>query len=315
MITTDSLGSADFKRDHGVRHAYVAGSMVRAIASVEMVVAMGKAGLQGYFGTGALGLEDIERGIQEIGAALDDGEAWGVNLLANVSMPEAEMATVSLFLRQDIRRIEVSAFMQITPALVKFRAKGVRRDSNGGVVVERMILAKLSRPEIAELFLGPAPERIVNAVAEAGEITRDEADMLRPVPMSDDICVEADSSGHTDMGVMSTLLPTIRRIRDEAIMRHGFECEVRIGAAGGIGTPEAAASAVVLGADFILTGSVNQCTVEAGTSDAAKDLLVGMNVQDTAYCPSGSLFELDAKTQVLKKGVFFPARANKLHEL
>ena len=85
-----------------------------------------------------------------------------------------------------------------------------------------------------------------------------------------------------------------------------------MGAAGGIGTPEAAAAVFVMGVDFILTGSVNQCTVEAGTSDVVKDLLEGMNVYDTDYAPSGELFELGAKVQVLKKGIFFPARATKL---
>ena len=71
----------------------------------------------------------------------------------------------------------------------------------------------------------------------------------------------------------------------------------------------------VMGADFILTGSINQCTVEAATSDAVKDLLQGMNVHDTDYAPSGELFELGSRVQVLKKGIFFPARATKLVQL
>ena len=83
----------------------------------------------------------------------------------------------------------------------------------------------------------------------------------------------------------------------------------------GIGTPEAAASAFVLGADFILTGSINQCTVEAATSDTVKDILQQINIQDTDYAPAADLFEFGAKVQVVRKGVFFPARANKLYEL
>src|SRR5204863_3164870 len=66
---------------------------------------------------------------------------------------------------------------------------------------------------------------------------------------------------------------------------------------------------------FILTGSINQCTAEAGTSNAVKDMLQDMDVQDTAYCPAGDMFELGAKIQVFRKGLFFPARANKLFEL
>jgi len=71
----------------------------------------------------------------------------------------------------------------------------------------------------------------------------------------------------------------------------------------------------MMGADFIVTGSINQCTVEAGTSVRVKELLQQINVQDTDYAPAGDMFELGAKVQVLKRGVFFPARANKLFEL
>jgi trans-AT polyketide synthase, acyltransferase and oxidoreductase domains len=39
-----------------------------------------------------------------------------------------------------------------------------------------------------------------------------------------------------------------------------------IGLAGGMGTPFAVAAAFVMGADYVLTGSVNQACVEAGTS-------------------------------------------------
>jgi len=50
-------------------------------------------------------------------------------------------------------------------------------------------------------------------------------------------------------------------------------------------------------------------------SDDVKDMLSRLDVQDTAYAPAGDMFELGAKIQVMSKGVFFPARARKLHEL
>lgn len=75
------------------------------------------------------------------------------------------------------------------------------------------------------------------------------------------------------------------------------------------------AAAFVLGADFVLTGSVNQCSVEAGTSDAVKDLLAGLDVQDTAYAPAGDMFELGARVQVVRKATMFAARGNKLYQL
>jgi trans-AT polyketide synthase/acyltransferase/oxidoreductase domain-containing protein len=82
-----------------------------------------------------------------------------------------------------------------------------------------------------------------------------------------------------------------------------------------IGTPEAAVAALMLGAEFTLSGSVNQCTTEAGTSDLVKEMLAAAQVQDMAYAPAGDMFEIGAQVQVLRRGVFFPARANKLFDL
>jgi trans-AT polyketide synthase/acyltransferase/oxidoreductase domain-containing protein len=133
--------------------------------------------------------------------------------------------------------------------------------------------------------------------------------------MAWDVCVESDCGGYTDQGVAFALLPAMLRLRDRLMARRHYPTSIRIGAAGGIGTPEAAAAAFVLGADFVLTGSINQCTVEAGASDAVKDMLQEMDVQHTEYAPAGDAFELGAKIQVLRRGVLFPARAHKLYDL
>src|SRR5690606_19605871 len=119
----------------------------------------------------------------------------------------------------------------------------------------------------------------------------------------DDLCCEADSGGHTDQGVAFSLIPAMTRLRDDMMARHQYPRRIRLGAAGGIGTPAAVAASLVMGVDFVMTGSINQCTVEAGTSDLVKDLLAGINIQDTGYAPAGDLFEYGARVQVLKKGV------------
>lgn len=95
---------------------------------------------------------------------------------------------------------------------------------------------------------------------------------------------------------------------------HKYQQRIRIGAAGGIGTPQSAA-AFTLGAEYIVTGSINQCTVEADTSDLVKDMLNEVNVQDMEYAPAGDSFESGTKVQVLKKGTLFPMRGNKLFAL
>ncbi len=314
-ISPADLGSAAFRRDHGVRYAYVAGGMYKGIASKELVVRMGRAGLLSFLGTGGLGLDRIESDVRFIQAALGPDGIHGVNFLAQLSNPELEEATAGLYLRMGITRVEAAAFLQVTPPLVRYRVTGLGRRADGTVETGHRILAKVSRPEVAQQFLSPPSPKILDALRSAGKISALQAELALSVPMADDVCVESDSGGHTDQGVAFVLIPGMIHLRNEIQSRYVFADQPRIGAAGGLGTPEAVAAAFLLGADFVLTGSINQCSVEAGTSDRVKDMLQAADVQDTAIAPAGDLFEMGAKIQVLRKGVFFPARANKLHDL
>jgi trans-AT polyketide synthase/acyltransferase/oxidoreductase domain-containing protein len=314
-ITAASLGDAEFREDYGIKYAYLAGAMYKGIASKELVVALAKVGLMGFLGTGGMSLEQIETSIRHIQQQLRDGEAYGMNLLCDLHQPQVEERTVDLYIRYGIRNVEAAAFTRITAALARLRLTGIKRTSSGALECPRRIIAKVSRPEVASAFMEPAPEQLVGDLVASGRLAPAEAELARQLPMADDICVEADSGGHTDRGVAYALMPAMRALRARMMERHRFAKRIRVGAAGGIGTPEAAAAALIMGAEFILTGSINQCTAEAGTSSAVKELLAGIDVQDTAYAPAGDMFELGAKVQVVRKGLFFPARANKLYEL
>jgi trans-AT polyketide synthase, acyltransferase and oxidoreductase domains len=314
-ISAAGLGSARFKSAYGLRYAYLAGAMYKGIASKEVVVAMAKGGLMGYLGTGGLRLDRIESDIRSIQSQLSADGRYGMNLLSDLSQPELEQRTVELFLRCGVRFIEAAAYMRVSPSLIRYRSKGLKRLPDGRVEAPHRVLAKVSRPEVATAFMQPAPEAMVHQLVQAGHLSAEEAELTRSVPIASEICVEADSGGHTDRGIAHVLMPVMLSLRDEAMTKHGYRETIHVGAAGGIGTPEAAAAAFVMGADFILTGSINQCTVEAGTSTAVKDMLETADPQDTAYAPAGDMFELGAKVQVFKKGIFFPARANRLYEL
>jgi trans-AT polyketide synthase/acyltransferase/oxidoreductase domain-containing protein len=314
-LRPEDLGAPAFRQDHGVRYAYVAGSMYKGIASVDMVVRMARAGLLGYLGAGGMKAERLRADLARIGEQLPGDAAFGVNLLCNLMHPDEEERTVDIFLEHRIRRIEAAAFMQMTPALVRYRVRGLKRLPDGSIASSHKVLSKVSRPEVAEQFLSPPPERVLRRLVETRAVSPTDAQLAESIPMSDDVCVEADSGGHTDNGVAYALMPAMLLLRDRVVERHGYGVPVRVGAAGGLGTPHAIAAAFVLGADFVLTGSVNQCTVEGGISDSAKDLLQQANVQDTTMVPAGDMFEIGARAQVLKRGLFFPARANKLYEL
>jgi PfaD family protein len=104
-------------------------------------------------------------------------------------------------------------------------------------------------------------------------------------------------------------------LRDELHTQFGYDMPLRIGAAGGIGTPASACAAFAMGAAFVLTGSVNQSCIEAGTSDAVREMLAQASSADVAMAPAADMFEMGVKVQVLKWGTMFSVRAKKLYDL
>ena len=133
--------------------------------------------------------------------------------------------------------------------------------------------------------------------------------------MADDVTAEADSGGHTDNRPLVLLLPAIAALRDEVTREHAYDRRVRVGAAGGIATPAAVASAFAMGAAYVVTGSINQATIEAGTSDRVRRSLAEAAPTDVAMAPAADMFEMGVKVQVLTRGTLFAVRATRLHEL
>jgi PfaD family protein len=105
------------------------------------------------------------------------------------------------------------------------------------------------------------------------------------------------------------------RQRDALMKELGYPTRIRVGAAGGIGTPEAAWAAFAMGADYVVTGSVNQSCVEAGTSTQVKEMLAQADLADFEMAPAADMFEMGVELQVLKRGTLFPMRARLLYEL
>lgn len=309
------LGSEAFRRDFGLRYAYVAGAMYRGISSEDLVIALGRAGCLGFFGAGGLDRERIDSAITYMQRVAEGEFSYGVNLVHRPDAPHAEDELVDLLLARRVRFVEASAFMQVTPALIRYRAKGLRSLPDGSIAIENRVFGKVSRPEVALRFLEPAPERTIAQLLASGGLTEEEARLVRRVPLADALTVEGDSAGHTDKGVLLALLPAILALRDQVVSARRYPGTVHVGAAGGLGAPGAIAAAFALGADYVLTGSVNQCTVESGASDAVKNLLQAADVQDVAMAPAGDMFEIGARVQVLRRGTMFAARANKLHDV
>ncbi len=308
----EQLGSAGFKKAFGIRYAYMAVSMANGIASEELVIAMSQRGFLSSFGAAGLPVERIREAIRRIQAALPQGP-YLFNLIYNPADPASEMACVRLYLETGVQAIEASAYVELSSALVYYRLAGLREDDTGRPITTNRIIAKVSRVEVAKRFLEPASKRIVQGLVEQGLISEKQALLAEQLPVADAITVEADSAGHTDNQALVCAFPLIRRAVEEARRKYGRL--IYVGAGGGIGTAEAAAAAFLLGADYVVTGSVNQSCVESGASALVKEMLSKAGMGDVAMAPAGDMFEMGAKVQVLRKGTLFSVRAQKLYEL
>ncbi|GAA2793108.1 PfaD family polyunsaturated fatty acid/polyketide biosynthesis protein [Mycolicibacterium pallens] len=312
-IYPEWLGDRSFTATHGVRFPYVIGEMARGIATPQMTVEGVRAGVMAFYGSAGLDLATVEAGVREVQAALGpNSSGWGANLIHNIQSDGVELATVDLFHRLGVRYVSASAFMRLTPAVVLYAARGLRRDANGQIVRAGHIFAKVSRDEVARQFLSPAPEAMLSALVAEGRLTAEEAALASSIPIAEDITAEADSGGHTDNRALTVLLPRLISLRDEIAATYRYPVLPRVGAAGGLGTPAAVAAAYAAGAAYVLTGSVNQSAVESGLSPDARTLLGLAESTDVAMAPAADMFEMGVTVQVLKRGTMFAQRGHRL---
>ena len=312
-LPPSQLGDPSFREDYNLKYAYKTGAMANGIASEELVIAVGRAGLLGSFGAAGLVPARVLQAIEKIQGGLPN-EPYAFNLIHSPNEEALEAGAVKLYLEKGVHIVEASAFLALTEHIVHYRVAGLSRDQEGGVVINNKVIAKISRKEVAAHFMQPAPERFLKLLLEKGKITPMQAELAASVPMADDITVEADSGGHTDNRPLVALLPSIIQLRDELQEKHQFEQKIRIGAAGGISTPASALAAFMMGAAYVVTGSANQACVEAGTSEHVRQLLATVDSTDVIMAPASDMFEMGVELQVLKRGTLFGPRAKKLYE-
>ena len=310
----EDLGDPQFKDKHHLRYAYIVGAMANGITSVKMVEKAGNAGLVGFFGAAGLALDQIESAIDRLQQNLKN-IPFGFNLIHSPNEPELEAAVVRLYLQRGIKLVSTSAYLDLTLPLVYYRVKGTHRDARGEIICPNKVIAKVSRVEVAAKYFSPPPQKLLAQLIDKNMITRAEAELAGMIPMADDLTAEADSGGHTDNRPAISLLPTMIALRDELAEKYTYKNPPCVGLGGGISTPHSAAAAFAMGAAYILTGSVNQSCVEAGTSEAVRHMLADAGQADVTMAPAADMFEMGVKVQVLKRGTMFPLRAAKLYDL
>ncbi len=313
-INLQQLGDPNFLSFHNVKYAYATGAMAGGIASEEMIIALGKERILSSFGAGGLTPNRLESAINRIQQALPHGP-YAFNLIHSPNEPAIERGAVDLYLKYGVRTVEASAFLDLTPNIVYYRAAGLGVNSANEIEIKNKVIAKISRREVASKFMQPAPIKMLKELVAQGLISELQANLATKIPLADDITVEADSGGHTDNRPLVCLLPSIMALRDEIQAQYCYEKPIRVGVAGGIATPQSALAAFMMGAAYVVTGSINQSCIEAGSCQHTKQLLAQADMADVMMAPAADMFEMGVKLQVLKRGTMFPLRAQKLYEI
>ena len=112
-ISVAQLGDPAYRTAHGTHYAYYAGAMANGIASAELVIALGKAGILCSFGAGGCVPSHVEASLQKIQAALPNGP-YAANLIHSPKEPALERGNVDLFLKYNVTTVEASAFLGFT---------------------------------------------------------------------------------------------------------------------------------------------------------------------------------------------------------
>ena len=131
------LGDLGFLRDHGLRLPCMSGAMANGIACEEVVITMGQAGLLGSFGAAGLVPSRIEEAIQRIQHALPQGP-YAFNLIHSPNEDALERSGCELFLRHGVRTVEASAYLDLTPHIVRYRVAGLQTTPDGQIFANRV---------------------------------------------------------------------------------------------------------------------------------------------------------------------------------
>ncbi|MDR3135064.1 MAG: 2-nitropropane dioxygenase, partial [Deltaproteobacteria bacterium] len=234
-VAPGNFGSKSFRKEFNLRYAYVGGAMVGGISSRAMCVALADMGGLGIFGASGLAPSAIDEEIAKLKEELLTDQSFGSCLIHSPQDPAWEEKVVEIYLKRKVTLIEASAFMQITPSLVRYRLHGLTSLPDGSIMAPNRVIAKVSRLELAKRFFSPPPPKIVQEALNRGWITEKEAYLAPRLPMAQDLTAEADSGGHTDFRPALSLWPSAAKLAVEYTSKHDYDHPLRVGAAGGLG--------------------------------------------------------------------------------
>ncbi|WP_408895211.1 ACP S-malonyltransferase [Paenibacillus taichungensis] len=313
QTTLNKLGESSFQQVYDVKLSYMVSFLPKGITSAEMIIKLARSNILGFYGASGLPLDRIEQDLTYINKELGKLQPFGVGILGG-AYNSNDQEILKLLLKHKVANLEIQGYKNITPALVQFRAEGLVRDDHGIVSINHRIIAQAKSIEDAEIFLSPAPAYLLEDMVLKGLLSQEKAEWLMNIPMVDDLYVESTITETNRMLDSAVLLPAVIKMRDLRTRSTSWP-RTRIGSAMQIGSPETTGLSFFLGADFVVTRSINQATVEAGLSNMAKSMLDRARDKNSAIVPKVDCFESGEYTMVLHDNMYFAERADLLYRL
>lgn len=305
MRKENSLGNSQFKNEYEVDYSYIVSGLRKGITSVEMIKKLRENNILGFIGIDGLKEDEIIEIIEEAKQKIPN-KYIGVHITNDLYNVERTNKIIDYLIAQHISNVEISGFSKPNAALIKYRLKGISIGNDNTLTSINKILVHVNSVKNAEEFMVPIPTEILNELVLEGEISEKIASKIKNIPLCDDICIDNDKNGFEMLNYLK---------EENNSKNNDFLKKVRIGIGGRIGCPLAVAISFFSGADFILTTSINQCTIEARTSNYVKELLQNTTENDFSNAPIDELFEFGTRFSVLKKGSLYHIRALKLYEI
>src|SRR4030066_1551791 len=97
-----------------------------------MVIALGKAGLMGSFGAAGMIRSKLEATVDQIQSELPNGP-YAFNLIHSPNEEALERNAVEVYLQKGVHVVEASAYLDLTPSIVYYRAAGLKQNADGSV--------------------------------------------------------------------------------------------------------------------------------------------------------------------------------------
>ncbi|MFC1745257.1 1-acyl-sn-glycerol-3-phosphate acyltransferase [Candidatus Riflebacteria bacterium] len=311
-LNIQNLGSKEFQTVHGVRHSYCTAPLPFGISGKQMLSSLATAGFLPFFGSTGLNLGEIKNSLKQIRDRVGN-KTFGVGISFVPYDKEREWQLILILIKLGIRHLWVSHYPYPTEALTFFRLNGIKQNSIGAIEPQNFIFARVSHLETVKRFVAHPPKNVVERLWQDGRISEQEKNLSCKIGLSEDIIVHGEGSGLGSNGSLNTLFPQI--YQSVKIIQEDLTRNIRIGTSGGLSNPQAISAMFSLGADFVVTGSINQISAEANCSAKVKQMLAKAGSSDTAFVVSADPLEKGNNIQVLKYGTQFSVKANKLAKL